>query len=104
VSAGGRDQRTAPRYRVLGHVQIIDQGSTINCVVRDLSDTGAKLGVSSQAKLPPEFDLWFVQRKLKLRVRLQWRRGDYAGVAFCDPHYTLKAPEARRNEQYVLDV
>ena len=79
-----RNKRVAPRYPVLGHAQIIGQTKAINCVVRDLSDTGAKLGVSNSVKLPAEFDLRFVQRRLTLRVRVRWRAGEYVGVAFCD--------------------
>lgn len=101
---GEQNKRIAPRYRVLGHAQIMGREGATNCVVRDLSDTGAKLGVSSKAKLPPEFDLWFVQRKMKMRVRIRWRRGDYVGVLFCDPQQALKAPPTRRDGQFVLDV
>jgi hypothetical protein len=99
----GQDKRIAPRYRVLGHAQIIGRTGATNCVVRDLSDSGAKLGVSSKVKLPAEFDLWFVRRRLKLRVRVRWRDGEYVGVAFCDPE---KAPKTSkpRDEQFVLDV
>jgi hypothetical protein len=99
----GRDKRVAPRYRVLGHAQIIGRTGATNCVVRDLSESGARLGVSSRVKLPPEFDLWFVQRKLKLRVRIKWRNGDYVGVAFCDPQKALKGPRAKA-EKVLLDV
>jgi hypothetical protein len=103
LSKDGQDKRIAPRYRVLGHAQIIGRTGATNCVIRDLSESGAKLGVSGRAKLPPEFDLWFVQRKLKLRVRIKWRNGDYVGVAFCDPHKAPKPPKAR-DEQVLLDV
>lgn len=97
------DKRIAPRVRVLGHAQIISRTGNTNCVVRDLSDTGAKLGVSSKVKLPAEFDLLFVRRRLTLRVRVRWRNGESVGVAFCEPD---KAPRAGKpkDEQHVLDV
>ena len=57
---------------MLGHAQIIGRTKAINCVVRDLSDTGAKLGVSNSVRLPAEFDLRFVQRRLTLRVRVKY--------------------------------
>ena len=98
-----RDKRVAPRYRVLGHAQIISRTGATNCVVRDLSESGARLGVSEKAKLPPEFDLYFVQRKLKLRVRVKWRNGDYVGVAFCDPDKAPKAPKPK-DSSFLLNV
>ena len=73
-------------------------------MIRDLSDTGAKLGVSSETQLPGEFDLWLVQRKLKLRVRLRWRRGEYAGVSFCAMENAFKLPKAQPAKPFVLDV
>ena len=87
----------------MGHAQIIGRTGATNCVVRDLSESGARLGVSGRVKLPAEFDLWFVQRKLKLRVRIKWRNGDYVGVAFCDPQKAPKPPTPR-GEQVFLDV
>jgi hypothetical protein len=103
LPTGGQDKRIAPRYRVLGHAQIISPTGATNCVVRDLSDSGAKLGVSSKIRLPAEFDLWFVRRRLKLRVRVRWRHGEYVGVAFCDPDKAPKPPKPR-DAKFVLDV
>ena len=104
MSKNGREKRIAPRYRVLGHAQILGPNGATNCVVRDLSDSGAKLGVSSRAKLPPEFILWFVQRKLKLRVRLRWREGEFVGVSFCDLQPAFKTPHNERESRFILDV
>ncbi|HEY7383850.1 MAG TPA: PilZ domain-containing protein [Beijerinckiaceae bacterium] len=78
------NRRISPRHRVLGHGQIIARGIVTNCVIRDLSDTGAKLGVSHKVRLPAEFHLLFVKRNLRLRVRLVRREGDIVGVSFVD--------------------
>jgi hypothetical protein len=98
----GSDQRAAPRMRVLGHAKIVANGGQINCVVRDLSDTGAKLGVSRKVRLPQTFILCFVKRNLMLPVRLRWRDGDHIGVSFemPAPRPAPKAPQRR----YLLDV
>ena len=98
------EKRTAPRYRVLGHAQIIGPGGVTNCVIRDLSDSGAKLGVSHKVKLPPEFTLWLVQRKMKLRVHLRWRDGDYVGVSFLEPQPAFKTPATNQENRFILDV
>ena len=81
---GEENRRVSPRYRVLGHGQVIANGVVTNCVIRDLSDTGAKLGVSRKARLPAQFNLLFVKRNLRLRVQLRWRDGDAIGVSFLD--------------------
>ena len=102
--SAGQEKRNAQRYRVLGHAQILGRNGAINCVIRDLSDTGAKLGVTAAAKLPAEFDLWLVQRKLKLRARLPWRRGDYIGVSFCVMEHASKVIQTTREKKLVLDA
>ena len=102
--ADGRDKRVAPRFRVLGHAQILGRNGAINCVIRDLSDTGAKLGVTAAARLPAEFDLLLVQRKLTLRVRIRWRRGDYVGVSFCATEQGVKKAKPKDAKAFVLNV
>jgi hypothetical protein len=99
----GQDKRNAPRYRVLGHAQILGRNGAVNCVIRDLSDTGAKLGVAASAKLPAEFDLWLVQRKVKLRARLMWRRGEFAGVAFCTAQPALAVFNSTK-KNFIIDA
>jgi hypothetical protein len=96
-----REKRRAPRARTLGHAQIRVDGRKVNCVVRDLSDTGARLGVSRHAELPSHFVLSFVQRKLHLQARLRWRRGDLVGVSFEAP---APVPEWLGRNPYFVDA
>jgi hypothetical protein len=100
------EKRRAPRTAVLGHVQIVTREGGINCVVRDLSDTGAKLGISRRAKLPDEFVLWFVRRNVKLKARLRWRDGDYAGVSFSGTEslQTRSRPRAAKSQKHILEA
>jgi hypothetical protein len=99
------EKRRTPRTAVLGHVQIVTRGGGINCVVRDLSDTGAKLGISRRAKLPDEFILWFVRRNIKLKARLRWREGDYAGVSFAGTEgLHLSRPKRATSQKHILDA
>ena len=77
------NERKAPRIAVLGLAVITGPTLKANCVVRDISSTGAKLGISGKVKLPAAFDLWLIKTKSKRRAVLRWRRGDFAGVEFC---------------------
>jgi hypothetical protein len=99
-----RDKRVAPRTRVLGHAKIVSPKGHVYCVVRDLSDTGARLGVCRKVRLPPTFVLWFVKRNLRLHVRLRWREGDYAGVSFAMLQQAPKSARASRDTAYILDI
>ena len=89
------DQRAAPRMRTLIAAKIgFNNGqSALDCLIRNLSDTGAKLIVSAAVTLPECFDLIVPRKSLTRRVRIAWRRGEEIGVRFedaspsdrCDP-------------------
>lgn len=55
-------------------------GTEIPCNIKDISKSGAKLGVPETYELPSSFMLKIVGRDFVLRVTLAWRRGNYAGV------------------------
>lgn len=57
----------------------------VPCVIRDLSDGGAKLGLSRRHVLPNRF--WIIIRHADVtrRASLMWRRGEFAGIAFDQP-------------------
>jgi hypothetical protein len=76
------DKRRAPRKDVFGHALIVAPGLRKDCVIRNLSASGAKLAVSSQTSLPDEFDLVLLKTNSTRRVSLRWRHGDFVGVQF----------------------
>ena len=55
-------------------------GVEIPCTVKDVSKSGAKIGVAASQVLPPVFMLRIIGRDFLCLVRLAWRRGDYVGV------------------------
>lgn len=52
-----------------------------DCVVRNISDHGAKLAGRNLPVLPDRFDLSIPQKKTKYRVAVRWRARDQLGVA-----------------------
>ena len=69
------EQRAAPRMRTLIAAKIgFNNGqSALDCLIRNLSDTGAKLIVSAAVTLPECFDLIVAPKSLTRRVRIAWR-------------------------------
>lgn len=63
------------------------------CVVRDISDTGARLELPGDFALPDHFDLFIEKRNQTRRVTLKWRHGKEIGVAF-DDAVVAKPPAA----------
>lgn len=60
-------------------IRLLD-GTEIPCSVKDVSVSGAKLGVPEQVSLPDTFMLKVVGRNFVCLVKLAWRNGNYAGV------------------------
>src|SRR3954451_11399225 len=71
------NQRAAPRMRTLiaAKISFNNGQSTLDCLIRNLSDTGAKLIVSAAGTLPECFDLIVAPKSLTRRARIAWRRG-----------------------------
>ena len=83
MSETAENKRSAGRREVFGLGVVLAPDLSANCVIRDLSSTGAKLGISRRVKLPSQFAVALLKTKTIRRVSLKWRRGDFAGVEFC---------------------
>ena len=97
-SGATQKNRIAPRRRVLGHCLVVGAGMRASAIIRDISATGAQLGMASRVKLPPEFHLLDPKTNSARRVALRWREGDLVGVQFCE------ASAARAKEETMKDV
>jgi hypothetical protein len=76
------ETRIAPRYRVAKPAKIDHGGDKINCMIRDLSATGAALEIFDIVRVPDNFTLIIPEDRLKLRCHVVWRKGYRIGVAF----------------------
>jgi len=65
-----------------GLVYFDNKHGALSCLVRDLSDEGARIIFSENITVPETFDLHILQRKQTLRARVTWRRGDEIGLGF----------------------
>ena len=76
--------RIAPRRRVLkaGSIQFGGGGGSIDCTVRNLSDTGAALEVVTPLFIPDRFTLVVQTEQLQRSCRIIWRKQKRIGVAF----------------------
>jgi hypothetical protein len=59
------------------------------CVMKDISNGGARLAFADHAEIPDWFVLWLSKGgKPRRNCRVQWRRGVEIGVAFVGPLLT----------------
>jgi hypothetical protein len=77
------NKRTAERRRSFKGAQISFGGLTaaIDCVVRNYSETGARLMVESQLGVPDRFEL-VREGAPKRKCHVVWRQGSELGVVF----------------------
>ena len=99
---GEATPRVAPRLRTLlpALIERSDGAGQLQCLIRDLSDTGAKLQISEAVTLPTNFRVSIPKLNRQHEARIRWRRGDMMGIEF-DPD---AAPQraARANETLIL--
>jgi hypothetical protein len=78
------DNRRAPRHRsfLQGRIYFNNRRSSVDCLIRDISETGAKLMFSHAVSTPEALELYIPNKDATFRARVQWRRGDEVGVAF----------------------
>lgn len=88
------EHRRESRQRVFlkGRITFNNGASRLDCLVRDLSSSGARLALSETTTLPEVFDLYIGQKDKTYRATLRWRREDGVGITF--PEEVAPAPAA----------
>ena len=78
------DSRRTTRTLVLkgGIIILKNRSSTLSCVARNLTNSGACLDVESTVGIPAEFELSFDGGRSGRACRVTWRREDKLGVEF----------------------
>jgi hypothetical protein len=76
------EQRASRRQRVLKSGMIAFGEAGIDCLVRNISATGAALEVESQIGIPPEFKLVISAEHFDEFCRVLWRKAKRIGVVF----------------------
>jgi hypothetical protein len=67
-----------------GFVYVSRKRGALACLVRDLSEKGARIIFSDQVTLPDMVELYIPQRDQTLRARVHWRKNDEIGLAFTE--------------------
>jgi PilZ domain len=78
------DRRQSVRDKVLygGVAEINESGSTMDCVVRNISERGACVEFDQAARLPDELNLTITRKGRSFLARLIWRQANKVGLAF----------------------
>lgn len=76
-----RRQELRRKTLLSGRIEFFDR-SVFDCVIRNLSERGARISCDQQVALPDVFDLILVKRRTRKRVRAVWRDEDGIGLTF----------------------
>lgn len=81
------ERRKKQRLRSLlgGRVSFNQKSSTLDCLVRNVSEDGALLVISDSIALPNAFDLDITRHQRSYVARIRWRDGEWVGVTFEAP-------------------
>jgi hypothetical protein len=80
------ERRTASRQKsfLQGRIYFNNRRSSVDCLIRDYSETGARLKFSESIAVPEAMELYIPIREETHRARVEWRSGNEMGVSFGD--------------------
>ena len=98
------ETRQGDRVRALLRARIIfnNRNSTIDCTIKNISTSGAKVALSNTVTVRAEFDLEVPQRGRTFRAHIVWRDAEALGVRFIEGEPATEpgdtSPERLRTE------
>jgi hypothetical protein len=78
------ERRAVTRHRtfIKGRIYFNNRLSSMDCIVRDVNDGGARLEASESVPLPDAFELYLPTKDESFHARVEWRRGNNLGVSW----------------------
>ena len=96
-----KERRAVPRQKsfLQGRIYFNNRRSTVDCLIRDYSDLGARLKFSESIAVPEAIELFIPNKEEIHRARVEWRSGNEMGVSFGEEvHSSSIAPEAAQGD------
>jgi hypothetical protein len=103
IDAAMDDKRHASRQRTFlqGRLYYNNRRASVDCVIRDMSDAGARLQFSSAVTVPEAVELFIPNKDHVWKVRIAWRQDDQLGVCVVDPQHATSQSVSESVEQRV---
>lgn len=97
------ERRRAQRQKsfLRGCIYFNKRRGALDCLIRDLSEHGARIIFSDTVNVPDVVDLYIPQKEQTLRARVHWRHGDEIGLAFPD---AMRAADGGKDGELALRV
>ena len=101
---GERRRSVRQKSFLRGCVYFNNRRNAIDCLIRDISDHGARIIFSDTVSVPDVVDLYIPQKEQTLRAHVEWRHGDEIGLAFPDAVDDEAAPKSQRLAERVAQL
>lgn len=90
-----KDRRSTPRQKsfLQGRIYFNGRRSSADCLIRDITDAGARLRFSGSVTVPEVFELYIPNKQETLRAHIKWHRGDDVGVEFENTPRHVDSPQ-----------
>ncbi len=79
-----RRQRPRQKSFLRGCLYFNNGRASATCLIRNISDRGARVLVSQTLNIPDVVELYVTQKAQTIRARVEWRRGDELGLGFAE--------------------
>jgi hypothetical protein len=78
------NRRTSTRQKsfLQGRIYFNNRKSSIDCLIRDLTNEGAKLTFSATIAVPEAIELYIPAKDQYCRAKIHWRHGEDVGAVF----------------------
>lgn len=98
MTDSGHRQDVRKRTFLRGRIEYNGGAASMDCIIRDMSESGARLELSETSALPEVFDLYIANKDATFRSSMCWRRGGEVGINFVDRPRTAGAPSATSSD------
>jgi hypothetical protein len=79
-----KERRTVARQKsfLQGRIYFNNRRSSVDCLIRDISEQGARLKFSGAVATPDVVELYIPHKDETYRAKILWRIGEQVGVSF----------------------
>ena len=79
-----KDRRALVRHKtfIKGRIFFNNGLSSMDCIVRDLTERGSRLEVSETIALPDVFELYLPNKDEYFHAKVEWRKGNGVGISW----------------------
>lgn len=78
------ERRALVRHKtfIKGRIYFNNRLSSMDCIVRDVTNNGARLEVSESVTLPDAFEIYLPHKDEYFHAHVEWRKGGNLGVSW----------------------